>query len=63
LLPPYVEEEDIRQALAHAAWRVDEIEVPLPTNIKSVPASVRIAVESLDLMLKSIPKGSESKSN
>ena len=27
---PYVEEEDIRQALAYAAWRVEEIELPLP---------------------------------
>jgi uncharacterized protein (DUF433 family) len=27
---PYLEEEDIRQALAYAAWRVGEIEVPLP---------------------------------
>ncbi len=27
---PYLEEEDIRQALAYAAWRVQEIEVPLP---------------------------------
>jgi uncharacterized protein (DUF433 family) len=27
---PYLEEDDIRQALAYAAWRVDEIEVPLP---------------------------------
>ena len=27
---PYLEEEDIRQALAYAAWRVEEIEVPLP---------------------------------
>ena len=27
---PYVEAEDIRQALAYAAWRVEEIEVPLP---------------------------------
>ena len=26
----YLEDEDIRQALAHAAWRVEEIEVPLP---------------------------------
>ena len=26
---PYLEEEDIRQALAYAAWRVQEIEVPL----------------------------------
>ena len=29
---PYVEEEDIRQALAYAAWRVEEIEVLLPTG-------------------------------
>ena len=28
---PYLEEEDIRQALAYAAWRVEEFEVPLPT--------------------------------
>lgn len=28
---PYLEEDDIRQALAYAAWRVEEIEVPLPT--------------------------------
>ena len=28
---PYLEEEDIRQALAYAAWRVEEIEVPLTT--------------------------------
>jgi uncharacterized protein (DUF433 family) len=27
---PYLDEEDIRQALAYAAWRVEEIEVPLP---------------------------------
>ncbi len=27
---PYLEEEDIRQALAYAAWRVEEIEVTLP---------------------------------
>jgi uncharacterized protein (DUF433 family) len=27
---PHLEEEDIRQALAFAAWRVEEIEVPLP---------------------------------
>jgi uncharacterized protein (DUF433 family) len=26
----YLEEEDIRQALAYAAWRVEEIEVPFP---------------------------------
>lgn len=27
---PYLEDEDIRQALAYAAWRVEEIEIPLP---------------------------------
>jgi uncharacterized protein (DUF433 family) len=27
---PYLEEEDIRQSLAYAAWPVDEIEIPLP---------------------------------
>jgi uncharacterized protein (DUF433 family) len=27
---PYLEDEDIRQALAYAAWRVEEIEVRLP---------------------------------
>jgi uncharacterized protein (DUF433 family) len=26
----YLEDEDIRQALAYAAWRVEEIELPLP---------------------------------
>ena len=26
---PYLEEEDIRQALSYAAWRVEEREVPL----------------------------------
>lgn len=28
---PYLEEEDIQQALAYAAWRVEEIEVPMVT--------------------------------
>ena len=28
---PYLEEEDIRQALGYAAWRVEEIELPIPT--------------------------------
>jgi len=28
-LYPYLEGEDIRQALSYAAWRVEEIEVPL----------------------------------
>ena len=27
---PYLNEDDLRQALASAAWRVEEIEVPLP---------------------------------
>lgn len=27
---PYLENEDIQQALAYAAWRAEEIEVPLP---------------------------------
>jgi uncharacterized protein (DUF433 family) len=26
---PYLEEEDIRQALAYAAWRAEEVELPL----------------------------------
>ena len=26
---PYLESEDIQQALAYAAWRVEEIELPL----------------------------------
>jgi len=28
-LYPYLENEDIRQALAYAAWRAEEIELPL----------------------------------
>ena len=28
---PYLEEEDLREALRYAAWRVEEIEVPLGT--------------------------------
>lgn len=28
---PYLEEEDLRQALAYAAWRVEEIDLPLET--------------------------------
>ena len=27
---PYLEQEDIRQALGYAAWRVEEIELPIP---------------------------------
>jgi len=27
---PYLEDEDIRQALSYAAWRVEEVEAPLP---------------------------------
>lgn len=26
---PYLEEEDLREALSYAAWRVEEIEAPL----------------------------------
>jgi uncharacterized protein (DUF433 family) len=26
---PYLEEEDVRQALRYAAWRVEELELPL----------------------------------
>ncbi len=26
---PYLEEDDIREALSYAAWRVEEVEVPL----------------------------------
>jgi uncharacterized protein (DUF433 family) len=29
VLYPYLEEDDIREALAYAAWRVEEVEVPL----------------------------------
>ena len=29
---PYLEEEDIAQALAYAAWRVEEREVSLPAG-------------------------------
>lgn len=28
---PYLEEDDVREALAYAAWRSEEIEVPLPS--------------------------------
>ena len=28
-LYPYLEEPDIRESLAYAAWRVEEIEIPL----------------------------------
>jgi uncharacterized protein (DUF433 family) len=27
---PYLEREDISQVLAYAAWRTEELEVPLP---------------------------------
>ena len=33
---PYVEEEDIRQALTYAAWRVEEIDLPLDIYENSV---------------------------
>ena len=28
---PYLEEEDIHEALTYAAWRVEEVELPLET--------------------------------
>lgn len=31
-LYPYLEAEDIAQALAYAAWRVEEMDVPLATR-------------------------------
>ena len=30
-LYPYLEEDDIRQALSYAAWRAEEVEAPLPS--------------------------------
>ena len=37
-LYPYLEEDDIREALAYAAWRVEEVEVPVrhPARTASV---------------------------
>ena len=29
---PYLEDEDLREALAYAAWRTEEVEVPLSTH-------------------------------
>jgi uncharacterized protein (DUF433 family) len=29
---PYLEEDDIRQCLSYAAWRVEEIEIPAAGN-------------------------------
>jgi len=31
-LYPYLEEEDLHEALAYAAWRVEEVELPLATT-------------------------------
>lgn len=31
-LYPYLEEEDLREALAYTAWRSEEIELPLVTT-------------------------------
>ena len=31
-LYPYLEEQDIHEALAYAAWRVEEIEVPVTST-------------------------------
>jgi uncharacterized protein (DUF433 family) len=30
-LYPYLEEEDLREALSYAAWRAEEVELPLAT--------------------------------
>ncbi len=30
---PYLEEEDIRQALAYAAWRAEEVDLPLTVAV------------------------------
>ena len=30
---PYLEREDIREALAYAAWRAEEVELPLTESI------------------------------
>ena len=32
---PYLEEEDLREALAYAAWRAEEIEAPLAVAAKA----------------------------
>ncbi len=29
---PYLEEEDLQEALTYAAWRVEEVEIPLITK-------------------------------
>ncbi len=34
---PYLESEDIREALSYAMWRVEEREVPLARNAASSP--------------------------
>lgn len=31
---PYLEEEDLREALLYAAWRVEEIEMPLVAALR-----------------------------
>ena len=31
-LYPYLEEEDLREALAYAAWRAEEVELPMTTR-------------------------------
>lgn len=49
---PYLEEEDIRQALAYAAWRAEEVELPLTVAVSppegeemSLEPSMRVIVE------------------
>ena len=38
-LYPYLEQEDIQQSLAYAAWRVEEIELPAPRRTGFVVAA------------------------
>ena len=39
---PYLEEDDIKEALTYAAWRVEEIEVPLQMDILAIPIDALI---------------------
>ena len=50
--------KDVQAHLRHSTAKTT-----LEHYIKSVPASVRVAVESLDQLLKSIPSGQEKAAN
>ncbi len=52
--------KDVQAHVRHENASTTQI---LECYIKSVIATVRVAVESLDAMLKSIPEASEGKSN